>query len=263
MKKIFFIALFFCGRLSAQQHKTILAIFAHPDDEVTMAPVLAKYASAGAEVYLAIATDGRLGVSGFAHIPAGDTLAAVRIEESRCAAAQLGIHPPIFMGLPDQLNLGSGYQGLVHSMDSIYKLVAGLLKSIHPDIIITWSPGGWTGHPDHCLVGNIVTSAYLGAHWKKVPKLFFARMPADRPIENGWTYSDADSAFLTVRIKLSPEDMTKAKRAWLCHKSQFRPEDVDRLQKMIWDMDKPVSYFIRFAPTGTVENSFFEPPAKK
>ena len=223
MKKIFFLALFFCGRLSAQQHKTILAIFAHPDDEVTIAPVLAKYAAAGADVWLAIATDGRLGVSGFAHIPAGDTLAAVRVGESRCAAEQLGIHPPIFMGLHDQLDLTLGYAALIHSMDSIYKAVASLLKSIRPDIIITWSPGGWTGHSDHCLVGNVVTSAYLGAQWQKVPKLFFPRMPANRPFENGWTYSDADSAFLTVRIKLSPEDMARAKRSWLRHKSRVPP----------------------------------------
>lgn len=257
MKKIFILTLLFCSRLSAQQHKIILAIFAHPDDEVTIGPVLAKYASAGADVYLAIATDGRLGVSGFAHIPAGDSLAAVRVLESRCAAEQLGIHPPIFMGLPDQLDLGSGYGAYVHSMDSIYKAVSGIMKRIHPDIILTWSPGGWTGHADHCMVGNIVTSAYLDGHWKKAPELFFARMPSNRAFENGWNYSDADSTFLTVRIKLSPGDLSKAKRAWLCHKSQFRPEDVDRLQKMIWDLDKPVSYFIRFAPTGKMENSFF------
>ena len=263
MKRLLLLALLFCSRVSAQQHKTILAIFAHPDDEVTMAPVLAKYAAAGADVYLAIVTDGRLGVNDFAHLPPGDTLATIRVGESRCAAEQLGIHPPIFMGLHDQLDLTLGYPALVHSMDSIYKAVAALLIKIHPDIVITWSPGGWTGHSDHCLVGNIVTSAYLGAHWQKVPKLFFARMPANRPIEKGWTYSDADSAFLTVRIKLSPEDMAKARRAWLCHKSQFRPEDVDRLQKMIWDMDKPVSYFVRFAPTGTVEDSFFDTSKKK
>ena len=54
----------------------LLAIFAHPDDEASVAPVLAKYASEGVRVYLAVATDGRLGVSPHAGFAAGDELAA-------------------------------------------------------------------------------------------------------------------------------------------------------------------------------------------
>jgi hypothetical protein len=38
--------------------RTLLAIFAHPDDEATVSPVLAKYAAEGVTVYLAVATDG-------------------------------------------------------------------------------------------------------------------------------------------------------------------------------------------------------------
>ncbi len=62
--------------------KTILAIFAHPDDETTVSPLLAKYAAEGAKVYIAVATDGRLGVTEHAQIPAGDSLASVRAGET-------------------------------------------------------------------------------------------------------------------------------------------------------------------------------------
>jgi LmbE family N-acetylglucosaminyl deacetylase len=55
--------------------KHLLAIFSHPDDEATVSPVLAKYAAEGVTVYLAIATDGRYGVTDHAKIPAGDSLA--------------------------------------------------------------------------------------------------------------------------------------------------------------------------------------------
>src|SRR3978361_1467508 len=104
MKKLLFILILNTLQVSAQQGKVILAVFAHGDDEKVVAPVLAKYAAAGADVYIAVATDGRYGVVDHAHIPAGDSLAYVRAGEIKCAAEQLGIHPPIFMGFQDGLN---------------------------------------------------------------------------------------------------------------------------------------------------------------
>jgi len=257
MKRYTFLLLLFCNSLIAQKGKTILAIFAHPDDEVTLAPVLAKYAGEGAGVYLAIVTDGRLGVNEHAGIPAGDTLAAIRVDESKCAAAALGIHPPVMWGFHDQLDIGAGFSALQKNMDSIHKLVVQLITKIQPDVILTWGAGGWTGHPDHCLVGNIVTTAYTGRHYAKNPVLYYAQMPAERAYQRGWDYALADSSLLTVRIPLNNSDMTKAKQAWLCHKSQFQPADIESIQAMIWDKEKPVSYFIRFAARSKITGSLF------
>ena len=86
------------SRLSAQGgSKTLVAVFAHADDEGGAAPILARYAREGAKVYLIIATDG---AQGGAHtsIPRGPELARVRSEEARCATDALGIHPPILLG---------------------------------------------------------------------------------------------------------------------------------------------------------------------
>src|SRR4051812_42831901 len=68
---------------------TLVAIFAHPDDETIVSPALARYAREGNKVYVIIGTDGRKGVSEHAHIPAGDSLAAVRAGEARCSARAL------------------------------------------------------------------------------------------------------------------------------------------------------------------------------
>ena len=38
--------------------RTLVAVFAHGDDEGAAAPILARYAREGAQVYLVIATDG-------------------------------------------------------------------------------------------------------------------------------------------------------------------------------------------------------------
>jgi LmbE family N-acetylglucosaminyl deacetylase len=48
----------------AERHpRVILAVFAHPDDETFVGPVLARYAREGVKVYLAIATKGEKGTS--------------------------------------------------------------------------------------------------------------------------------------------------------------------------------------------------------
>ena len=69
--------------------KVLMAIFAHPDDESTIAPILARYAREGVKVYVVIATDGRLGVNDFSGLEAGDGLVAIRKEEMQCAADAL------------------------------------------------------------------------------------------------------------------------------------------------------------------------------
>lgn len=38
-----------------------MAVFAHPDDEIDVSPLLAKLASEGHQVYLIIATNGNMG----------------------------------------------------------------------------------------------------------------------------------------------------------------------------------------------------------
>jgi hypothetical protein len=86
---------------TAMAPRTLVAVFAHPDDETIVSPALAQYARQGAKVYVVIATDGRKGVAKHAGIPAGDSLATVRAGEARCSARELGVQPPTMFGLED------------------------------------------------------------------------------------------------------------------------------------------------------------------
>ena len=152
-----------CTSPAVQQDKrapVLLAVFAHPDDESTVSMVLAKYAAAGVKVYLATATDGRLGVAQHAGIPAGDTLAAARVKELNCTTEKLGIGPPIMFGLWDQLKMGEGLQPHMDQLREMRERVTKLFEELQPDAVITWGPSGWTGHPDHRLVSDIVTEVF-------------------------------------------------------------------------------------------------------
>jgi LmbE family N-acetylglucosaminyl deacetylase len=266
-KRLYLLIAFFlstcCGAFPQEKNpptgKVILAIFAHPDDEEVVAPVLAKYATEGVTVYLAVVTDGRLGVSSHAKIPAGDTLAAVRVEEIRCAAANMGIKPPILLGFHDQLDVQQGFGTEFGRLMDIRGKIVKLFEDLKPDVVITWSPGGWTGHPDHRLVGDVVTEVFGGTHWNKPVSLYFPGLPSDNTRVKGSGYDLAlvDPAYLTVQIELSNKDMAMAKAAWLCHKSQYVPSAIDHSIWVAWDKEKPVAYFRPFFSNGAIQKTLF------
>jgi LmbE family N-acetylglucosaminyl deacetylase len=224
--------------------KTLLAIFAHPDDETTVSPVLAKYAAEGVNVYLAIATDGRLGVTEHAKIPAGDSLASVRAEEAKCAADKLGIHPPILFGLHDQLKMEEGYGPLHDQLNTMRTKINELFTSLSPDVVITWGASGWTGHHDHRLVGSIVTEVFESKHWDKPSQLYYAAIPTGNiPAGSPMQLATVDSSFLTVKVPVSDSDYAKAKESHLCHKSQYTSDVSEGMQQMIKASLKGIAYF--------------------
>lgn len=236
-----------CTTPTAQQDKrapVLLAIFAHPDDESTVSAVLAKYAAAGVKVYLATATDGRLGFNEFAGIPAGDALAAARVKELQCAAEQIGINPPIMFGLHDQLKMGEGLQAYMGQMREMRDHVAQLFAQLQPDAVITWGPSGWTGHPDHRIVSDIVTEVFQSRRWQQPAQLYYPALktPPDAAARAGDS-ATVDESFLTVRVPVTPADYQKGKAALQCHRSQFTPEQMEQLSQGLIAAQAGIAHF--------------------
>src|SRR5882757_7100328 len=122
--------------VQSQNRAPVLAVFAHPDDERVIGPLLSKLAREGRETHLVIATDGSKGVRDFAHIPAGAVLAAARTKEATCAAKRLGVGQLHLLGLPD---------GGLASFEALGKLRSALVSiigSVNPAVIITYGPEG-------------------------------------------------------------------------------------------------------------------------
>src|SRR5215212_10868706 len=86
---------------NAQHTRPIVAVFAHPDDERIVGPLLSKLSRQGREIHLVIGTDGSKGIRDFARIPEGPELAAARVKEANCAANRLGVRRLHMIGLPD------------------------------------------------------------------------------------------------------------------------------------------------------------------
>jgi LmbE family N-acetylglucosaminyl deacetylase len=238
--------------------RTLLAVFAHPDDEATISPVLAKYAAEGATVYLAIATDGRFGVTEHAKIPAGDSLASVRTEEAKCAAEKLGIQPPIMFGLQDQLRMAEGFGPVHDQLNTMREKVKELFTTLKPDVVITWGASGWTGHHDHRLVSTIVTEVFQTQKWEKPAQLYYSAIPTGNlPANSPMQLATVDSTYLPIKISVSDADYEKARESWHCHKSQYTPETIEGMHQLLKASLKGTAYFMPVAVSSTEKNSLF------
>lgn len=227
---------------SSRRIPILLAIFAHPDDEASVSPVLAKYAAAGVQVHLAVATDGRLGVTQHAGIAAGDALAAVRDKELQCAAERLGLQPPIRFGLHDQLRMTEGLDAYNQQMFELRARVRKLFEQLQPDVVITWPPSGWTGHPDHRVVSAVVTEVFQSQHWQRPSQLYYPGLPTGA-VPPGDPFPAVDPRFLSHRISISERDREAARQSWLCHQSQYTPEQIDVMYQRLSAAQAGVAHF--------------------
>ncbi|PTE10139.1 hypothetical protein C9427_11340 [Mesorhizobium helmanticense] len=109
----------------------ILALGAHPDDiEIFMFGTMAAYATQGAELIFAIATDG---AKGGKSDPAA--LARVRREEAAAAAGLLGATPH-FLDFPD---------GALIADAALIAALKALIGDLQPDLAITHAPNDYHG----------------------------------------------------------------------------------------------------------------------
>lgn len=210
----------------SQSSAPVLAVFAHPDDERVIGPLLSKLAREGRETHLVIATDGSQGTRDYAHIPAGPALAAVRTREATCAANRLGVRKLHLLGLPD---------GGLASFEELGKLrtaLAAIIDSVKPAVIITFGPEGGTGHPDHRLVGNVTSQIIESDDRYSNIDLLYASLPSERlrtapaaePTVNGMATS-----LLTVRVPFEPQDLVAGREEYACHQSQYTPAEMAKV----------------------------------
>jgi LmbE family N-acetylglucosaminyl deacetylase len=210
--------------------RTVLAIFAHPDDEsLACGGTLARLGDAGARVILLCATRGERGG------PTGpvrdDALGLVRVQELRCAAAVLGIAEVILMDHPDgELD-----------WDRVAEFQAQIVATVRryrPCAVITFGADGLYWHGDHIGVYER-TSTALGGLGATAPPLYHVTMPrgiirplVEAALSRGWAppqkgfWSLVPDAFglhahpPTVVVDVQPWVARKV-AAILCHKTQM------------------------------------------
>ena len=144
--------------------KKLLAVYAHPDDELSAGGTMAHYARLGIQAHLVCATRGEVGeappdLKGFASV------ADMRSDELMCASNILGLESVHFLGYRDSGMPGSldnhHPQSLVAApTDQVALKVAAHIRRLKPQVVVTFDPIGAYRHPDHIAIHKATVAAF-------------------------------------------------------------------------------------------------------
>lgn len=221
-----------------RKNKTVVAIFAHPDDEA-FGPggTMAKFAKTH-NVYLLCATKGEEGLPSEALAKEGgkNGIGNIREKELITAAKILGIKKVIFLGFGDGTLCNNNYHNLAD------KIKSHLLK-IKPQTVITTENRGVSGHIDHMVVSMVTTFVVIKLKFVKKLMYYCILDEERRDIKNyfiyfpkGYKRDDVDE---TIDISGVWDQKIKAMRA---HKSQ--KHDGERIIKVLEKLPKEEHFLI-------------------
>jgi N-acetylglucosamine malate deacetylase 2 len=147
--------------------RTVLAVFAHPDDEsLACGGTLARLAAAGARVVLICASRGERGsVAGPVR---DDALGGIRSREFQEAGRMLGLATAILLDHPD------GDLRWAHVAELHADIIAAI-QGFAPAAVITFGEDGLYWHQDHIAVHERTTTA-VQAFGAAGPALYYVTM---------------------------------------------------------------------------------------
>ncbi|CAM5552194.1 N-acetyl-1-D-myo-inositol-2-amino-2-deoxy-alpha-D-glucopyranoside deacetylase [Streptomyces xanthochromogenes] len=188
--------------------RRLLLVHAHPDDEsINNGATMAKYAAEGAHVALVTCTLGEEGEvipPDLAHLAPDREggLGAHRIGELAAAMKHLGVTDHRFLGGPGRFR-DSGMMGAEQNhragafwntdVDDAAGYLVEVIRSLRPQVLITYDPDGGYGHPDHIQAHRVaMRAAELAAEpgYRQelgephtIAKIYWNRVP--RPVAEG------------------------------------------------------------------------------
>jgi len=160
--------------------RRIMVFAAHPDDELVMAPAMARMASLGVEVVIALMTDG---CEGYPDPSLRDTIVELRRQEAAAADEVMGTRR-ISFGYPDM--------GLVNDKATFLRVLEAI-RAERPDAIFT--QGNVDNHRDHLATHDLSleaawqagqpVSTALGEPWR-TPQVWYYKNMGARPPDLVW-----------------------------------------------------------------------------
>jgi len=149
---------------------TVLAVWAHPDDESFVAGgLLAAASDAGSTIVCLTATRGEQGTADHGRWDEV-RLARTRSHELAAARAVLGVEGHMWLpfrdGACETVSPGRGLAAVARAIDEV-----------QPDTIVTFGPDGITGHADHRAVSQWTSHAWAAV--RPSATLLWAALTAD------------------------------------------------------------------------------------
>lgn len=183
--------------------KVLLVVLAHPDDETFgTGGTLAYYASKGVDVHLLCATRGEAGEVDPEMLRGFDSIGELREQELRCAAENLGLKAVHFLDFRDSGMEGSPDnqhpQALAAAdLDVVAAKIVSFMRSLRPQVVITFDPVGGYMHPDHIAIHKATVRAFNAAG---DAEQFPSELPAYQPAK--LFYHTFPRGFLRMTVAL-------------------------------------------------------------
>lgn len=213
---------------------TVVAIFAHPDDE-SFGPggTLAKLAKNN-DIYTICVTGGGAGQN--ARKRTTRKLSEIRKDEYRNASKILGIKKGYCLKYEDGTLSNSLYHEIAHKIDHI-------VKKLNPEILMTFEPKGVSGHIDHIAVSMITT--YVFRNNPQIEKLMYyciLNTRREKYLDDYFIYFPEGYKINEIDLEVDTAKTFSTKiEAIKAHKSQ--KEDADRIIKSLLSMPSK-EYFL-------------------
>jgi len=214
--------------------KTIVAIFAHPDDEA-FGPggTLAQLALTN-DVYLITATGGEAGQCSLEE-PIKN-LSSVRKKELLTSAKILGIKKVFFLGFEDGTLSNNLYHRLAQEIENI-------IKPLTPDTLLTFEPHGVSGHIDHITISLVTTYLHTRKNYGK--ELWFyciSKNARKREPDDYFIYFPEGYSSQEIDITMNVKDVWQTRVAAI-HAHASQKHDGETILKALENLPKE-EYFL-------------------
>ncbi|MEP7199488.1 MAG: PIG-L family deacetylase [Chloroflexota bacterium] len=261
-------------------HLSLLACFAHPDDEGLVTGAFARYRQEGARIALICATRGEVGEIAPGVNATRETLGAVREHELRTAMSHADVEEIYFLDYRD-----SGMDGTDENqhpdnfhnapLDEVTGKVVRIIRETKPQVMVTFDPGGGYGHPDHIKIHHAAMAAFnqagdptcfveqltnglqphtpLKLYWNAFSREFFiemARFFKEQGIDTAQfgafdpTKRGTPTAEITTKLDVSAYRDLKT-RAWTSHASQQNPNSIfAKAPPELWEKFRATENFV-------------------
>jgi len=164
--------------------KSILAAFAHPDDEIGCAALIARYMAEGGQSTLICTTDGDVGTVDAEHLENYASIPELRRAELACASKAIGFSEVVTFGYRDSGMMGTSDNEHPDSswqapLEEVTLRVMDIMRRTRPQIVITFNTFGAYGHPDHIKINQATVTAFerLQEEPEHPQKLYYVTIP--------------------------------------------------------------------------------------
>lgn len=213
--------------------KTIVGVFAHPDDEAFFTGGTIATLAADHDIYTICITNGDAGQNSSSKT---GNIADIRHEELLEAGKILGIRKTFFLNYKD----GTLSNSLYHE---IAEKIRKIIDDLKPEMLLTFEPRGITGHIDHIAASMITSYVFEKASYIKELWYYCNTERARESVKDYFIYWPPGYKKSEISKTINTESVWETKVAAM-QKHESQQHDIDKILERYKNLPKEENVII-------------------